>query len=228
MKKLTIVLLFAMIGVTITSLASCNKTDDDDSNISIKWVDLGLPSGILWADRNLGASAPEEIGDYFAWGEISTKREYSWNNYIYGNDTNMLTKYCNKPAYGINGFTDTLILLELCDDVATSMFGKKAHIPTEDDWQELMDNTIIELDIYYNVYKFKAANGNSISLPMNGFRYGRYWSKLLNLEFPYMAKCFFFSDGWEQYSNDGISFSSMCMMSRERCEASNVRAVRTP
>ena len=48
------------------------------------WVDLGLPSGLLWAKCNIGASQPEDYGNYYAWGEIQTKSEYSWYTYSHG------------------------------------------------------------------------------------------------------------------------------------------------
>lgn len=47
------------------------------------WVDLGLPSGLLWATRNVGATSPEDYGDYFAWGETTPKSVYDLDTYIY-------------------------------------------------------------------------------------------------------------------------------------------------
>ena len=58
-------------------------TDDSDVH---EWVDLGLPSGTLWATCNVGASKPEEYGDYFAWGETTTKGIYNWSTYKYFKD----------------------------------------------------------------------------------------------------------------------------------------------
>ena len=60
------------------------------------YVDLGLPSGTLWAACNVGANTPEEYGDYFAWGETAPKTTYNWSNYKYcngGDGWNTLTKY---------------------------------------------------------------------------------------------------------------------------------------
>ena len=72
-----------------------------------EWVDLGLPSGTLWATCNVGANAPEEYGDYFAWGETEPKEVYSWTNYKWCNgDYNTMTKYCSNSDYGANGFVD--------------------------------------------------------------------------------------------------------------------------
>lgn len=59
-----------------------------------EYVDLGLPSGTLWATCNVGATSPEDYGDYYAWGETSTKDTYYWTNYKYANGAhNKLTKY---------------------------------------------------------------------------------------------------------------------------------------
>lgn len=88
------------------------------------YVDLGLPSGLLWATCNVGANAPEECGDYFAWGETQPKTTYNWSTYQYANGTSwddpQLTKYCNKSSYGYNGFIDNLITLLPEDDAAAA------------------------------------------------------------------------------------------------------------
>ena len=76
------------------------------------YVDLGLPSGTLWATCNVGASKPEGYGNYYAWGETKTKTTYNWDTYKYANGNyDELTKYCNKSDYGNNGFTDKLTTL---------------------------------------------------------------------------------------------------------------------
>ena len=60
-----------------------------------EYIDLGLPSGTLWATCNVGANSPEEYGDYFAWGETTPKTIYDWSTYQYGSSSSTLTKYCN-------------------------------------------------------------------------------------------------------------------------------------
>lgn len=230
MNKLTIALLFAMIGVAMTSLVSCNKTNDDDSNTPINWVDLGLPSGLLWADCNLGAATPYELGDEFAWGETSTKNyyEYSWSSYCYSNESGLLTKYCNNPECGFDSFTDTLTWLESGDDAATAYLGERVRIPTKEEWQELMDNTNKEIIVSPTKgCKFTAANGNSIFMPMNWTGDGLYWSSSLDINAPNNARCFAFSDGWASYSYEGEPYSFMCVWCDERYKAHCVRAVCT-
>ena len=78
-------------------------------------VDLGL--SVKWATMNIGASAPEEYGEYFAWGETEPKTDYSWKTYKWCNGSDdIMTKYCTSPAYGND---DDKIVLDL--DVITRM-----------------------------------------------------------------------------------------------------------
>ena len=170
------------------------------------WVDLGLPSGLLWAKCNLGATQPEEFGDYFAWGETLAKIEYSWQTYRYGTEYNYLTKYCNMSDFGYDGFTDTLTILEPGDDAATANLGYGARTPTEDEWNELIQHCtgVWTTQNGVNGYRFTGSNGNSIFLPAAGFRlgtelygvdgcgFGFYWSSSLNTDTPGDAWAFTF------------------------------------
>lgn len=184
------------------------------------YVDLGLPSGLLWATCNVGADNPEDYGDYFAWGETQPKSVYNWSTYQYcmGSE-NTLTKYCNNASYGYNGFTDNLTLLELGDDAATVNWGGNWHMPTEAEWEELRNNTTVTWTPQNGVNgcRFTASNGNSIFLPAAGYRYesgligagsnGHYWSSsLINTLDPntpdYARDLFFYYsvyDGVEYY-----------------------------
>ena len=84
-----------------------------------EYVDLGLPSGTLWATCNVGATTPEGYGDYFAWGDVEAKSSTDWGNYKYGKGkNNQLTKYCLNSSYGYNGFSDKLMVLQADDDAA--------------------------------------------------------------------------------------------------------------
>ena len=100
-------------------------------------VDLGLTSGTLWGTCNLGASSPEEYGDYYAWGETTIKANYGWSNYKYGTSTTKLTKYCSKAANGLSGFTDALTTLEPADDAATAVLGSGWAMPASAEWNEI-------------------------------------------------------------------------------------------
>ena len=174
------------------------------------YVDLGLPSGTLWATCNVGATSPEEYGDYFAWGETTTKSSYSWSTYKYCNGAyDKLTKYCNKASYGFNGFTDNLTVLQSGDDAATANWGSGWCMPTKEQWEELKDNTTVTWTTQNGVKgrRFTASNGNSLFLPAAGGRwdselynagsYGNYWSSSLDTDDPNYAWYFdFYSDSY--------------------------------
>ena len=139
------------------------------------YVDLGLPSGLLWATCNIGADAPEDYGDYFAWGETEPKDTYATSNYQYGDGSYImqLTKYCNDASRGYNGFTDDLTTLLPEDDAATANWGGNWRMPTKEEWQELYNNTTVTWTQQNGVNGrlFTASNGNSLFLPAAGIRY---------------------------------------------------------
>ena len=95
-------------------------------------VDLGLPSGLLWAKSNMGTTVPTEIGDYYAWGETSPKKKYHGNNYKHYRGSALDIKKYNEK--------DWKTVLELEDDAANANLGVGYRIPTREDWQELLDN----------------------------------------------------------------------------------------
>ena len=139
------------------------------------YVDLGLPSGLLWATCNVGADNPEDYGDYFAWGETQPKDTYNWSTYQYCNGSyNTLTKYCTNSSYGYNGFTDNLTTLLPEDDAATANWGSDWRMPTKEEWQELYNNTTHTWTTQNGVNGrlFTASNGNSLFLPAAGYRGG--------------------------------------------------------
>ena len=206
---------FAALCCAVAAFAACEK-NDEPKNDTKEAVDLGL--SVKWATCNVGATKPEEYGNYYAWGETQTKRVYSQNNYKYGTcdgDFCTLTKYCSNSSWGKNGFTDALTTLEASDDAATANWGGAWRMPTIDEWQELIDNCDWTWTDNYNgtgvagrIVTSKA-NGNSIFLPAAGFRidddlsqrddHGGYWSSSLRTDAPDDAwDAFFFSDtmGW--------------------------------
>ena len=174
-------------------------------------VDLGLPSGTKWATFNVGATSPEEYGDYFAWGETVPKNYYSWGTYRYSkngtDDDSRLTKYCSVSSYGNNGFTDALTILEASDDAAIATWGSDWRIPTYDEMNELKNScTIIWTTLNgVNGHLFTGPNGNSIFLPVAGVRYdsslygagseGYYWTSSLRSVYPDCAWFFGFDSG---------------------------------
>ena len=215
------------------AFAACGKDDDNNTGgtgtETAEWVDLGLPSGLLWAKCNLGATSPEEYGDYYAWGETTTKEVYDWSTYKYctvdaEGGLGTLTKYNTSSGYGA---PDNLTTLEAMDDAATQKLGSGARLPTQVDWEELIDNTTAEWTTLNGVNgrKFTASNGKSLFLPAAGGRgdgelyyageYGCYWSSSL-YEYPYLAWRFVFDEGLQ-----GMFGSS------DRIRGQSVRAVRS-
>ena len=156
------------------------------------YVDLGLPSGTLWATWNVGAASPEGYGDYFAWGETQQKNAYDWSTYqyCYGH-SNTLIKYCNNSQYGYNGYTDNLTMLLPGDDAATTNWGDNWRMPTYEEWMELLNNTTSTWTTLngINGRLFTASNGASLFLPAAGYfsssdlhsgNSGYYWSGSLD------------------------------------------------
>ena len=196
---------YVVIGGTYRYGNTLTFTTLDDSWNGHAYVDLGLPSGLLWATCNVGASAPEDYGDYFAWGETTTKSEYSWSTYQHCNGSNStMTKYCTNADFGYNYYVDNLTILLPEDDAATANWGDGWRMPTREEWQELLDNTTVTWTTQNGVNGrlFTAANGNSLFLPAAGYRddgsltyagsRGYYWSSSLFTDYPYYAWCFYF------------------------------------
>ena len=192
-----------------------------------EYVDLGLPSGTLWATCNVGASSPEDYGDYFAWGETEPKDTYNWSTYKWCNgSSDTFTKYCTSSSYGmVDGKTE----LDPEDDAAYVNWGEKWRMPTyyqldelktECTWTWTMRNGV-------NGRMVIGPNGNSLFLPAAGYHgtvfddigsRGGCWSR--TLRYPnnptYAYNLDFHSSGWGWYFAMG------------RAVGSTVRAVRVP
>lgn len=225
-KLMAFLLLFGSICVGFVACSS-----DDDEGISeiidkspAQVVDLGLPSGTLWASCNVGATKPEEYGDYFAWGETDTKEKYTWETYKWcnGSETKLI-KYNGSSMYGDNGFTDDKTELDLEDDAAYVKWGKNWRMPTTDQMKELRDRCTLTWTNYKGVngYQVIGPNGNSIFLPAAGSpdsfgnhsagKYGWYWSR----SFYYTLTSWRVFFGSNSYSCDY----------NERCSGYSVRPV---
>ena len=199
MKKLL------LIGALLCVLCSCGSGNSKKSNVheGHEWVDLGLPSGLKWATCNIGASCPEEYGDYFAWGDTSTK-----SNYESYNCASML------KSWGDIGGNSSR-------DAATANWGGSWRMPTEAEYQELIDNCtwIWTTQDGKNGYKVTGPNGQSVFLPAAGFRNGDtlckdgkggyYWSSTLDKSRTVDAYYLFFHEGYrgvDRYGHDlGLS-----------------------
>lgn len=167
--------------------------DDTPGDNVHEYVDLGLPSGLLWATCNVGADSPEDYGDYFAWGETegykSGKTEFNWSTYKWCNGSDdTFTKYCIESSYGT---VDNKTVLDLSDDAAHVNWGGSWRMPTEEELHELRYECTWEWTTQNGVNgrKVTGPNGNSIFLPAAGYRsgsglydagsYGYYWSSSL-------------------------------------------------
>lgn len=193
-------------------------------------IDLGLPSGTLWASCNIGSRSPKNSGDYFAWGELETKCNYDTDNYKWCKGSwNNMTKYCTNSEYGeVDGKT----LLDPEDDIARSMWGGVWRIPTLDEVKELFSNCSshwTKIDYMYGLM-FTGPNGNTLFLPAGGSRSpisemtgltdigyeGDYWLSSVDESIPYKAHAFTFT---QFYKNNDVP--------RPRYDGLSVRPVRS-
>lgn len=132
-----------------------------------RFVDLGLPSGLLWAETNLGASGEAETGGYYAWGETEARTSFSLETYKW-------------PTYGKYNRTDNKRTLEASDDAATVAWKEPIRMPSVAEFDELHDNCTCTAATRTNAagatvtgLEFKSkTNSNTIFLPMAGYYYG--------------------------------------------------------
>ena len=187
-----------------------------------EYVDLGLPSGTLWASCNIGASTPENLGLLFQWGDtqgytvdqVGVDKIFYWNDYPFG-------------AYGASSKYNTregLKYLALEDDAAHANWGNGWYNPTREQFEELMNNTVYEYVDNYNNTGVNGllftGNGNQLFLPHTGyaggdsFDYGGgfYWTSSIGDSDNESYYCYF---------NNSISFADL-----ECCNGLAVRAVR--
>lgn len=123
----------------VSNIDSVYFSEQECPATNYSYVDLGL--SVMWATFNVGATKPEEYGDYFAWGEIETKTDYSWSTYKWcSGSSSTFTKYCNNSNHGNDGFTDILNIIALEDDVAHVKWGGSWRMPTLAEQNELRDN----------------------------------------------------------------------------------------
>ena len=200
MKKIRFFMLPLFVASMCMALTSCGGGDDDgpvpptpannggssgsgdsgyDSGITptgTQAIDLGLPSGILWANMNVGATTEEGYGQYFAWGETTGYGSdtndghfFNWYRYKWGTDTS-LKKYCSSTQ---NGTVDNKTVLELSDDAARTIWGGDWRMPTSEEFKELLDNTTQERTTVNGINGIRLTskiNGNSVFLPASGYR----------------------------------------------------------
>ena len=183
-----------------------SKVENPDPD-NHEYVDLGL--SVKWATCNVGATKPEEYGDYFAWGETEPKSTYDWSTYKYCNGSyNTLTKYNNSSSYGT---VDNKTTLDLSDDAARANWGGSWRMPTDAELTELRENCTWILTVENEVNGYKVTSNmdgytdKSIFLPAAGIRldgslisaggYGGYWSGSLKMGYPDQVGDLYFDSG---------------------------------
>lgn len=160
-------------------------------------VDLGL--SVKWATCNIGAKAPHESGEFFAWGESYTKDFFDWRSYKYGDcsySNKDLKKYCTNSVYGA---VDNLTVLCDSDDAARRAWGNGWRMPTYDEISELKENCTFEIKSFYGVNGVAVTGPNkkiifipfagdvegNKNLPGGEGTYAILWSSSLNEENDY-------------------------------------------
>lgn len=183
------------------------------------YVDLGL--SVKWATCNVGASKPEEYGNYFAWGETTTKSTYDWSTYKYcDGNYNSLNKYNTDSSKGL---VDNDTILNMDDDAARVNWGDNWRMPTDAEFTELREQCIWTWTTHNGVKGYKVTSkksgytNNAIFLPAAGYRSanslnsegysGRYWSSLLDTDDPISAWYVYFNSsnvyGESHYRSEG-------------------------
>ena len=201
MKK-SILFSVLVVGATLLQAQSItvHQTCGQNGQVVESAVDLGL--SVKWANMNVGAESPEDYGNYYAWGETSTKANYNWSTYFDTNDGgNTFTKYNNEGGKTI---------LDPEDDVAHVKWGGCWRMPTKTEWQELIDNCTWTWTTQNGINGYKVTSNKAgytdkfIFLPAAGghdsgglFNYliGIYWSLSLDEDASYRAWYLFFSSG---------------------------------
>lgn len=198
-------------------LACSSKSDPEVTDPSLdhvfEEVDLGL--SVKWAACNVGASKPSDYGFYFAWGECTDKFDFSWSNYLYADGTDKsLTKYSSNINFGVD---DDLLSLQIEDDAANVNMGDTWRMPTDAEWDELLNLCIClwtEVDSVEG-YLFMSTNPDykdaTLFIPAGGYSddcfiytkgdSGYYWSASLVDSNPSCAYGIILNDKvqeWEQ------------------------------
>lgn len=179
MKKIQFLLMCCL----ALGIASCNDDDKDKSSSGEKsvfksgiengheWVDLGLTSGTRWATCNVGASKPQDYGNYYAWGETTTKETYNWSTYLDGQITG--NSDCGTDKDALNGITD---IAGTQYDAAYVNWGGKWRMPTRTQQDELRNECYWVLTESYNnsnvkgyiVYKAKSSSDKGEKILYSG------------------------------------------------------------
>lgn len=223
--------------------ASCEITVTDPSD-DYEFVDMGLPSGTLWAACNVGANAPEETGDYFAWGEVNPQipKTFTWKTYKWMQEGMSSTEFINKYQVedgktnviwysGTTFVGDGKNVLDPEDDAATVNLGSIWQMPTKAQYEELLneDNCTVENDAVVGMIKGTKVTSKTtratLFFPAAGYynndtSYGNcyYWTREHNN--------INYSPATDKALSIHVGNYSALLYSRDRCYGMPIRAVR--
>lgn len=198
-------------------------------------VDLGLPSGRLWADRNIGATSPEDYGLYFQWGDTIgyTAEQVANGEKVFSSDWS--DYFDTTDGYTFNKYSGNfkLKVLEASDDAASVNMGSDWRMPTQAETQELIDNTTFTfIDLQGNEFsksetesgaitifnlkgvKFTGSNGNSIFIPASGYYKDSAFARACHLCYAWSSDLSNWNDeGWILYF-DGFGYLEVGSVNR--------------
>ncbi|MBR3075496.1 MAG: hypothetical protein IKH11_07060, partial [Bacteroidales bacterium] len=179
-------------GANIRAVEYKGSTPTPPPSGDHNYINLGLPSGTLWADCNVGASKPEAYGSFYAWGETSTKSSYSWSNYQYASGSSSTAQNLGTHIAGTKY------------DAATKNWGGDWVMPTIDQANELLKKCTVSLATVNNVpgLRFKGPNGNTIFFPMTGYKYDSKYSAE-------GTQCYIWTDTKDNVSN--VAYKSLAL-----------------
>ena len=215
MKK-SILFFVLVVGATLLQAQSITVHQTCGQNgqvLEVQAVDLGL--SVKWANMNVGAESPEDYGNYYAWGETSTKETYNWDNYFDTNDSgSTFAKYNNEGGKTV---------LDPEDDAAHVNWGGNWRMPTKAEWQELLDNCTWSWTTQNGINGCKVTSNRAgytdkfIFLPATGNRsgsdlyavgsYGYYWSSSLGEYYSSAAWYLGFSSNYHSLSYSYYRFN---------------------
>lgn len=210
---------------TATDSVAVNIKDNSKTIDGHRFIDLALPSGLLWAETNVGAETAADVGCYFAWGETKTKATYTWKKYELGKLAKQ-KKYNAKDGH-------TKLLAE--DDAASTNWGSYCRMPTNAEFAELgdslnctwtfCDTTQTDGSTMAGIKVTSKRNGRSIFLPATGYRDkfehrvgsdGLYWSS--SVDCPEYRNAWCACATWYGFESNNT----------ERCTGMAVRPVAEP
>ncbi|MBO4427945.1 MAG: hypothetical protein J5771_05655 [Bacteroidales bacterium] len=205
----------------VVSFTTTSRTAPSDA------VEMGL--SVFWAPNNVGATSPEGVGGYYAWGEVETKAYYEKENYKWdeGEGTKwVLTKYLSSTTWG--PVVDNKYVLDPEDDAATVVMGSPWRMPTVNEFGELLDYCDWEKKEINGQTGFQVTSrltGNSIFLPLSGLYDGDYVRDYLAYYYSNQTNGGFSAYALRVY-NDSFVNEAPSITSSFRCYGTNIRAVR--